>query len=116
MSTRRKAASRDPIRLRTQPRIPAHLAMGPCIEVWAADYKPSRYEVAFPAYHARRAWRRAGDEWAERAEISRPFNWPNLARTRVPWSREYLQAAGRADLADYYENGGEHPGGLRETR
>ena len=90
--------------------LPPELAMGPCIEVWAADYKPRRDETAFPAYHARRAWRRAGDEWAERAEISKPFNWPNLARTRVPWSREHLQATGRADLADYYENGGVHPG------
>ena len=96
--------------------MPPELAMGPCIEVWAADYAPPPWgDDVIPkrfrlAHYARRQWRAAGDAWAASTGMDKPFNWPNLARTRHPWSREYLIQQGRGDLADYYENGGDHPG------
>lgn len=87
--------------------LPPELAVGPCVEDWA---EPGD---AWPANAARRRWSDAVDEWAEStgwATKARPAsNARNLARVRLPWSRTYLQDAGRRDLVDYFEGRGPRP-------
>ena len=95
--------------------------MGPCIEVWAADYTPPPWAGVVPhefrlACHALRQWRAEGDAWAASTGMDKPSNWPNLARSRRPWSREFLIREGRGELADYYENGGKRPAESGEQR
>lgn len=81
--------------------LPPELAIGPCVEDWA---QPGD---SWPALAARHRWGDAVDEWAEAtgwATSSRPAcNARNLARTRHPWSRGYLEETGRGDLVDYFE-------------
>ena len=86
--------------------LPAELAAGPCIEVWAPDW------VAVADWSSRsmtawRAWRTALAVWAVESgwasDSRRASEARHLARTRVPWSRSFLLAAGRKDLVDYFE-------------
>lgn len=91
---------------------PADLAAGPCIETWCPpDLGPSH---SFPgagdmprAFAAVAHWRTEVHRWAERtgwATRDRPAdNACNLARTRHPWSRDYLIERGEAELVDYFE-------------
>lgn len=79
--------------------MPADLASGPCIEDWAdaaADW---------PAGSAFRNWTAVADEWARSVGFSDGpvMNARNLARMRRPWSRDFLIAEGRQELADYYD-------------
>ena len=115
MSTRRRArAGVDAV---TDPQaFPDELRAGPCVEVWEARGRAkgwqSGYVIVSPrwdrAQRARTAWRTAVHEWAELtgwATERRPAdNACNLARTRHPWSRDYLLGVegGRA-LVDYFE-------------
>lgn len=104
MSERRRARGRRTAAGRPRyfgTELPAHLAIGPCVEEWS---KPGD---SWPALAARHRWADAVDEWAEAtgwATSSRPaMNARNLARTRHPWSRVYLEETGRGALVDYFE-------------
>lgn len=84
--------------------LPSKLAMGPCIEVWA-DQGLSYSESAW--MRAWRNWQAAVDLWAAEsgwATDKRPArNARNLARTRLPWSRNFLLDRGEAALVEFYE-------------
>jgi hypothetical protein len=84
--------------------LPPELAIGPCMEVWADRGSAVSPQ---PWFRALRAWQDAVDEWAWRsgwANDRRPAsNARNLGRTRRPWSRSFLLAAGYRDLVDYFE-------------
>lgn len=78
--------------------MPPRLASGPCIEDWA---KPGDGSAQ---WSAKRRWSAAVVEWADSTGHPPPvLNALNLARTRLPWSREHLRATGRAEWADYYD-------------
>ena len=123
MSTRR--AARVTTTAAGRPRylgneLPPELAAGPCIEDWTPTAPLPRYiseadRAAVRAARALREWSAAVTEWAEVtgwAREDRPANRAkDLARTRWPWSREYLTGIGEAALVDYYEGrADEHPG------
>lgn len=86
--------------------LPPDLAMGPCIEVWA-DRATDVAAGSAPWMRARRAWARAVDEWAVEtgwASGRRPaMNARNLARYRLPWSREFLLARGESEFVAWLE-------------
>lgn len=102
--TERRAARRAPAHQGAPDALPAELAMGPCLEVWA-DRGPVSSTV--PWMRARRAWQDAVAAWAEAtgwASERRPaLNARNLARTSHPWSRQYLLSRGERELVDYLE-------------
>lgn len=102
MSERRNARSR-PLS-QAAGALPMDLAIGPCIEVWA-DQGVSYSTQAW--MRAWRNWHAAVDLWAAEsgwATDTRPArNARNLARTRLPWSRNFLLARGEADLVDFFE-------------
>ena len=78
--------------------IPATLAAGPCIEDWARGIEPQ----TAAAKVAQRAWHAAVQEWADSAGMTY-WDARSQARIATPWSRDYLRAEGRDDLADYYD-------------
>ena len=76
--------------------IPATLAAGPCIDDWAEPHAKR------PHLSALRRWQDACREHAEQVG----GDWRAIARQArmlTPWSRDYLRAEGRDDLADYYD-------------
>lgn len=63
--------------------IPADLALGPCIEVWADPDAPC------PSFSARRNWQDARNEWAAANGLSLPADYRHLPRElcdRAPFS------------------------------
>lgn len=116
MSDRRDARRLTPAGGSDPSGLPAEMAMGPCIEVWAGDGSADQREFdPAGAYRARRNWAAAVDEWAVAtgwAADRRPaMNARNLARTRHAWSKSFLVAEGRGDLVDFYEGRGPQPPG-----
>lgn len=92
-------------------RLPAELAMGPCMEVWApepkvSDYLPDGMTPAQLDYvtrwgDARHAWHHALLKWSKDNRI----DWRQarqMCRTTSPWSREYLEHDGRGEWVRYY--------------
>jgi hypothetical protein len=111
MSERRSArrAATPGARARgTSQTLPAELSNGPCIEDWAGEDRNG----SAPWMRARWNWAKAVDLWAIEsgwATERRPAsNARNLARTRHPWSREFLLARGEADYVAWLD-------GLRDT-
>lgn len=111
---RRRVPERPPT---ASDELPETLAMGPCVEVWGGEEVPPPYlsaanESTWVAFRARHAWARAVDQWATEtgwAGDARPVsNARNLARTRHPWSREFLLNRGEVEYVDWLE-------GRRET-
>ena len=86
--------------------LPPRLASGPCIEDWAPDERLGE-DATSRAFRAKDAWSAAVVEWAMSTGRYRSeqhaLQAQRLARTTVPWSREYLLAHGGADLVDRYE-------------
>ena len=74
------------------------LLAGPCIEDWAPGIEPQ----TAAAKVAQRAWHAAVQEWADSAGMTY-WDARSQARIATPWSRDYLRAEGRDDLADYYD-------------
>ena len=88
--------------------MPADLMAGPCIEDWAdKSPRPALAGSNWLAFRALRHWSAAVDEWATSSGWAtgkqRPNNARNLARTRHPWSRDFLISQGRQQLVDFYE-------------
>ena len=91
-------------------KLPEVLAIGPCIEIWGGNEVPAPYVAQrislWPAFRARHTWGKAVDQWA------RDTGWPddlpvsnarNMARTRHPWSREFLLGQGEVEYVAWLE-------------
>lgn len=122
MSERRKARGGTvSIRHVSTDALPPRLAIGPCIEDWTdpdegADTAPIPSTTA-RAYLTLRRWTEEVEAWAEQsgwATAKRPpANACNLARVRIPWSREFLILRGERALVDWLEGTrSESPGRL----
>lgn len=90
--------------------LPENLMPGPCIEDWAeTGPAPSWARSNVPLWRAVTAYRRWSAEvrhWVADTGWSpdRPGQTAaSLARSRHPWSREFLTDRGETDLVDYYE-------------
>lgn len=105
MSDRRAARAGSAPAATRSGELPADMAMGPCIEVWAD--RPGGTPTSPPWMRARRAWAQAVAEWAVTtgwATDRRPaMNARNMARIRHPWSKAFLLSRGEGEFVAYLE-------------
>lgn len=109
----RRRAPAPLVRAGSEGKLPAELMPGPCIEDWTDPGEPKRVPHGadrgqYRALLARHRWKQAVGTWAAETGNS-PLDAIGLARTRTPWSRQYLTDIGRADLAAYYDGTAENP-------
>lgn len=90
--------------------MPPELAMGPRHETWDRQHHPRRRDQpssVMKGFDALRNWQFAVEDWATAtgwAHEGRPAsNAYNLARTRRPWSSQFLRSRGFGAMADYLE-------------
>lgn len=84
MTSSRRAARRPPAKSEAGT-IPADLAAGPCVEIWADS------GCHFPQWSARIQWKAARDAWARGQGLHMPGDYrhlPPVLRDRAPYYRD----------------------------
>lgn len=90
MSARREARARVPVEVRTKGHVPAALAIGRCIEVWADP------AVEFAHYSAMRRFGVAREHWGHLMGLN-DLELQDAISHGAPWSADYLIDTGRGD-------------------
>lgn len=113
-STRRAARGASAARPVTDPT--AELLAGPCIEIWADRDDTANSPFNDPWWRALRAWKVACRAWAA-ANGTEAWRLHNRARTRYPWSRDWLLERGHRQWLDYLEGrAAQRPDGKMPTK